>query len=892
MNEISLLLKVLPSIPQCRMVSSGFGLWLCWPGTLNPAVINTIKDYGAMSMVEEPNQSLWFFPTSDIFRALARLDIWAKLNPMPLFCQVLPVSLLVGHDLSLSLSVPAELSLQRMENIEGFEIYIHPKLKEDLATVSGLSLEPAPGLPGLASTHWARLLIDQGLDYESTLKWFFVLRPVGKLKDKESIVGWRDFFSDIQTLLQRMRLKYISEVKEGFVIFALDSIRLLRTFCREILGLVRQGKEGKGTHYWPCVMAVTPQKDLPFSEQLPGKMNLEWNRLSPDYPHLQYRDAFLLGEWFKINDIHRGADQESLETWCSIGLKAGEEQPALVILEVSLPRRLVSGELTECFYCGQKTHAPPQCPTRRFKDLRPDVWRSVAGLSMKEFSKGFFKLDELMESKDLAEIYENNTGKEGMLLRAVMEIDSINQVRALKDVWHSRGKEWPEGITQLAGEESVFLMPALSALITGDLADAGELLKQAAFKHPRSFQPQSLHGFVALEAGDLNQARFYWEEAERLSYTPLQKNYFQFLRARLMECEGEFREASEMYRTIYNSALRWLEPLYRQGVCLVKMGFTGQAIDLFSELMIRDPNLFNRILIDPELDRGRVQIMNSMLDKWSAAQEQVEANTIRLENLSADINQRFEENHRFFESSHEELENLRTLTKVKNFVAYQELALGVQTFEDKLEQEVGQEIRAINRRVDGLFETLKSVQREAAWFPFPRFLHDFNRDFNFCVEKINWIKAQHLKIADNFRRTLHYLKEIDGHIDELRKRLVSLRIVRDTTLFALVMGKSFIWFELVGLGLALVSLPAFVYLTKGVEHNWMVDLVRSQKWAFQKAVILILSILALAFAAVKSAITFDRRKRDLFEQFDREAEERKQARKKAFLEKSKAKGRR
>jgi hypothetical protein len=44
----------------------------------------------------------------------------------------------------------------------------------------------------------------------------------------------------------------------------------------------------------------------------------------------------------------------------------------------------------------------------------------------------------------------------------------------------------------------------------------------------------------------------------------------------------------------------------------------------------------------------------------------------------------------------------------------------------------------------------------------------------------------------------------------------------------------------------------------------------SQRWEISKGLIIILSILCVAMAAVKSALTFDKRKRELFTQIDKE----------------------
>ena len=130
-------------------------------------------------------------------------------------------------------------------------------------------------------------------------------------------------------------------------------------------------------------------------------------------------------------------------------------------------------------------------------------------------------------------------------------------------------------------------------------------------------------GFWNLETGKPAQALFHWQEAERMSYTPVQQGYFAFLQGRVLEIEGSLKDAINTYKQANTYSPTWIDPVYRQGVCMVKMGFTGQAMDLFADLINRDPHVFNKILIDPELDRGRMQLMSSLWESWAEAETNV-----------------------------------------------------------------------------------------------------------------------------------------------------------------------------------------------------------------------------------------------------------------------------
>ena len=856
------------------MVASGYGVWVSWKGDLHNAVENTLREYGSLLLVQAEGQALWFCNTKELFRALARLQIWARVNPMPVLCVAVPLTFLVGYEMNFSVSLSAELDRQDSRVPDDFDVVIHPKLKNKVNDVPGLSTEPLGNVEGLAPVEWLKLQADQGLDYETNRKWYFIIKPLGRMSDRESIVGWRDFSGEILTLVQRLGLKYVSDVKEGVIFFPLDNFQLLKNFSNEILTLIREVKEDPDREAWPVVMAAVSQEKLQFTADLPKKVGLDWNRLAPDFPHVRFMDGFLLSKWFRINEARYGTDALSLDSWCTIAQKEGGALVEHGTMEVILPHVLLDVDGEECFYCGQKNHRPADCPSRKMAGVHPHVWQQLAVTDLKTFNKGLNALGESINtesfSSSVLEVMERKDSLESLMARAIYEINASAQLRTLKLVWRSRNKEWGDGFRQLAPVEGGLVWDALNDVEAGEYESAEEFIKSAQLKYPRSYQPHSLWGFSFLETGDMNQALFHWQEAERMSYTPLQQGYFAFLQGRLQEIAGSLKEAINGYKQANTYSPTWIDPVYRQAVCMVKMGFTGQAMDLFADLIKRDAHIFNRILLDPELDRGRVQLMSSLWEMWSEAKEAMEESKTQVETLIQDISRRFNENHDYFESANEELARLSKLGDTNNYVAFRLLSKGTNKFQAELDNEVKREIQRINANLEYQSDRIRNVQKEAAWFPFPKLLLEFNKDFNFCVDKINWIKTQNLKDADNFRKALTFLEEVEDRIDTLQGRLVTLRIIRDSTLFVLMLGRNFIWLELVSLGLALVTVPAVIYFTQDVQGNWIVDVLREQRWEFAKGLVIILSVLCVAFAAIKSALTFDKRKRELFDQLDEE----------------------
>lgn len=886
MLYLSSLLQTMPEMAQSRLVASGIAVWVAWSKQLNPAIQQTLSDHGGILMAQESSQAVWLFLSPDAFRGVARLLIWARLNPMPVAVQVLPCMLLCDYKLNLTMSVPPDMLNQWVVPPMEFSVWVHPGLADQMKGIPGLELRDAASPSGLSGVAWKQFYADQGLDYETSLGWFFVIKPLGNPSDKAFISGWRVFFNEIQIILQRLGFKYLS--KDNFIVFPVDKLRLLRMFCRDILLLLRrvraEEEEGGEVRYWPMVMAGVSQQGLNFNEELPRKVPLEWDRLTPDFPHLQYRTAFLLGEGFKLNDLGFSS-RETVDSWCNIrlGSEEGQEDEEGRI-QVSLSRKLYSGELTECFYCGLKNHTPAQCPSRGLPDWRPEIWDAVAEIGLDEMETAFASMDEALDMDNLIpgvqELMEGRDAR-GTLVRALFEINAPVQHRMFKLVWRSRGKDWPAALAQLSTEAGEYLWTALDTLVTGDVEQAEEILKQASLRYTKSFQPRSLQGVIFLEKGDLDQGIFYWQESERFSYTPFQQGFFLFLQGRVREIQGDFKDAIDLYKKTQLASPKWIDPFYREAVCMVKRGFSEQAGPVFEQLVEKDPHIFNRMLIDPELGRGRIHLMDALWRMWKVMETLGSEEKQRVEKLAGEVGQWFEETHEFHDVAQKFVDRLLALSKVRNYVAFKQLARGSARLVEEMEKRIDLEIKLVDAKVGNLFERLKDVQKEASWFPFPTLLRDFNMDFNYCAEKLNWIRTQHLKIAENFRKSQKYLSEIEDRLKILKSRLVTLRIIRDSTLFILMLGRNFIWLEILCLGLALVTLPTLVYFSQSLAGVWFVDLILKQKWEFQKGLVLVLSIIAAGAAAFKTAITFDRRKRELFAQGEEAQEKRREARRKS-----------
>jgi tetratricopeptide (TPR) repeat protein len=211
------------------------------------------------------------------------------------------------------------------------------------------------------------------------------------------------------------------------------------------------------------------------------------------------------------------------------------------------------------------------------------------------------------------------------------------QLRMMRVMWLTRGKDYPAGLDELAPKDESPVWSLLEMFISGDHIAVDKELGQQAVKAPRDFRVRTLNGFVALERGDHARALSLWREAEGLSPSPLLQAYHQFLQGRLMESQGRYQNANTLYRQLVRLTPGWTDAAYRQGVCQVKMGFAEQAVGFLNSLIERDPHFFNRVLLDPELERGHIQLLSALNGPWLEAESRAGDESAALQRLRTEI---------------------------------------------------------------------------------------------------------------------------------------------------------------------------------------------------------------------------------------------------------------
>ena len=880
MAHLSQLLSRLPGNIDVRMSTMGHVVWVSWHDRLAPAVGQTLLNYGGMLVGEEAEQSIWFFFTDDVFLALARLMVWGNFNELPVAIELFPGRLQFGRKREVNLLLDGALQAQQIVVTDALEIWIHPKSREGKKGLPGITFERRSGRQGMASVDWASMTVDVRMPYASTQSWFAVLHPLGSPLDKAYQVGWTSMFKRLEALLQKHKIKSI--VVNTFMMIAIDNLQMLRTFMRDYLhSFDKEKNEAAG--YWPCVSVVADRNNLNFNADLPKKIGLQWDNLMPDFPYLSYRNAYLLGEGFTVRDLRFTGEQMAMDSWCNVMLDENSLSGRSITL--LMPSRLTSPSPsgTGCVYCGIHSHDSSECPTRfGAASNSQEVWENLGQLDLEAINEGFRSIEMTLTEKGAGGYGAVLGGEDdaAVVLRAVLEINSACQLRNVPRHWLYRMRE-PEPNEAVPAKDDSPAWELLDKLITTSPSEMSEMEKkisQAISRHQRDPRLHMVQAFAHIERNDYPRAETAFRNAAVLTPSPALQAWTEFFLARLAEEQGQFSQAIEQYSQIWRVMPQWREVKYREIVCQVKMGFCEPVLDQLTALIREEPAYFNRILIDPALERGRLLILSALYDLWTEAKKCADADRVRVNEISARINAWFAPEHPVQLQLGEKVRELETLANINNYLAYLKVVAERPNLEREMEDCIAREVEDLRNRYKYYLDILQEIRDEASWFPFPAALREFSQEFNESAGIINRAFSCNFKEAEAFKRAQGETPHLAELLRSLRKRLQFLRMVRDGTLFGLTLLKTFMWLEALGLLLCFVAVPVVYFWGDTLRLGWLRDILGSEPWSIQKILILIVTMVSLGTAALRTTLVFDRKRERLLEEARQQREQAQQTR--------------
>lgn len=857
MTSLASLDALMPNIPDSQMEAQGLGIWFTWEGDKDSTLNQLMEEYGGILVLEEKDQSLWFFFTADACLALARLRSWPRFNQSSLFAQIFASKIIVGKRGEKKIICGEAILSQKIEEISRSQIWVHPSATEAVEGILGLSLMEAPLHKGMSDDGWQMLDVDTRLPYQSNLGWYAVLRPVGKASEKKFQKTWREFSTHLEDILQRRKNRY--NTRDLFFMFPIEGIRQLKSWCIDYHKLINELQNDKPEEYWPCVMAIVDKKGLNFNNELPEKIGLDWGQLTPDFPHMTKENALKLGPEFSFHEDRFMPIKNSPEDWCSISLDDDRGLADANLLPNLVPL-MAMGTEPYCFYCGQRSHKMYECPTREMENREEDIWKHISLMDLSTLEKNTQKLEQKLKgiSPEDFKSFLRETSPEANVLKAGFDIGWAGQIRSIPFFWQARDKELNHKVSLTSKDQKSAVWPILDEYSELSPENIEKELNAIAGQSIRDFRVPSLRGFVAMEKGEVEKAINFWNDAEALSPFPAVASWHSFLQARACECSNDIDKAVELYEKVGRACPSWRFISYRQAVCQVKRGFSSEALDTINNVVMRDGNFFNKILLDPELERGHIQIFSHLMDIWRRMESIAKEEEIKLKKLNSELYDWFENDHPFAEKASARIESLLQMGRIKNFVTLQSVANGRLEIEKNLQDYVNNAGIQLKASFQQYGQRLQQIKKEAAWFPFPSILAEFNKIFNKSATEANWIFKANLGQPDAFKKANKMTEDMAEQVEYLEGRMRTLCLIRDATLFILSLVQTFFWIEIIGIILIFIILPLILIYGENIGLSWTAGVIASHRFEVQKVLFMLLSILAIGIASLRTVLSFEK----------------------------------
>lgn len=845
-----------------RLLCNGVVCWLIHAQPLPVSFLQSLSDIGGWALAEEGTQTLWFFPSPDIMLGLARLHNWARLHPMATAITVFEGSLVVDDKLTQSLKVKSELQALCTEFPKRLIVRVSARLRELGRTLTGLSFKHVQNPDGLVGD-WYELESSEQVSVAYRLNWLWIIRPQGNRQDRIFVKGWRAYFERLEATLRQNKISYLHAEDQNLVL-RVTTPRAMARLTTEILTLI----EDKTAPPWPCQYMAVEMGDQSFSPDLAGKLRYVVEALEPNTLYLPLATIFQLADSrIAPVDSRTSLDNSKLTDLFQVRFHSSKGGKRRGSLNVFLPSSLISGAESPCFYCGLRSHLAQKCPSRilqpgnvhvtdlsRFARIDLDTLPGILTELEKQLAPDILRgLTSLMgEKTDLS-----------LVVRSVFEVNMICQLRMMATVWRAKGKEWPRGIEEQRPQSEAHLWEALDSLRTGSPERAMEKVDHVVLRAPKNYQPRVLLGFMAMERDELKRAAGFWEEAESLAYTSLQRSYIQLLLGRLREISGDFTEAIRLYGRAVSESSRFSQARYRQAVCLIKSGYLNEAQALIRELIRDDPDYFSAVLLDPELEGGRSHLLTDLWEVWDEARTRAGEVIGAVEHLPDLLAKWLPVDHDAYRMFHERIEELNSFAGVNNYASMAKLLRGTILIRADIQARVKKDIQELANRRNAIRERLKAIQREASWFPFPSMLGSFSKLFNSCGEGVSLIGHLDLYVPEKFRQGHEAMRQAEHDLLLLEKKLLLLQGVRNGILFLLLSGKYLLIFEIIALVLAGGFSLGLYYLVP--DQIIMGRDLRQDRWLILNISLIFFSFLAFAGTAIRAASRFEAYKNEILD---------------------------
>lgn len=512
---------------------------------------------------------------------------------------------------------------------------------------------------------------------------------------------------------------------------------------------------------------------------------------------------------------------------------------------------LVQGDLSPCFYCGDRRHGTAHCPSKKITEMTSAATK-MGYLPLEKINRQFFEYlngNPVNPDAELGDGADPNNPAQWPAL-CFYELKAAYQLRLFRALWNTSDDDWNKIREKTDGKNRGGLVwIALDCIRVGNLEQAESILRDSLTKEPDDYKPLCAMAFLHIEKNDFTQAKFYLKKALDRGQTVPQKIFALFLLSRLHLLQDDQARAEDMNRRILRLHPHCSEAIYEDALFQFRKGKEAIGLNQLIKLVKKSREYYVNALIDPELIKFKEVIHPKLKALMEEARDQ---------------------SGKFFRSAREELDGLRRwlgpeeketkdaeallskmdeLSKVDSYFSHLDIihygtnlvGMGRATLEERRKR-VGRALRELAERYELDF----------------RFVRDY--PYRFLVSSLALqLKQMEGSINRNwgmddpgstsrFKSVMEATDRLSEELDEIEARLKRIEALGKVLFFLSRFLKKTMIFQSVNLLAAIILFPIVMHYLNFIVPG--LSITPQNIWSYQKAMLCLGAVSGLLLALV------------------------------------------
>jgi tetratricopeptide (TPR) repeat protein len=696
-----------------------------------------------------------------------------------------------------------------------------------------------------------KVIWDQSIPLDPTLKTLVIFRPVWGLGKKDFTGIWNNLLDQISYLFPENMVEKMQINRDKSVNVIVNEAPMAIAVARKLLNYLRTNMGHDGLMYIPVQIVIDSGPYLLADQISLGGLNVNWKEIEPGDIHIS-KKAFNFVKTENDIDIDGLVNIGRDNRFIKVTDKKTRKQIKTNIFKYQ--NALIQGDHTPCFYCGSRAHATSDCPSKEITELTHFI-EKLGYMTLSEINNLFFNYlnDSRLNNHitDAADIF-GETGSTQLAHHAFYELKNVFQLRLLRAIWNLQEDNWNRIWDKRdENEKGGLLWIGFDCIRVSNFDQAESIIQNELSKKNPDFRLSIITALLFIEKNHLQQAMVYLKKAlDNASRTP-QKIYILFLLSRIFYLSDDIVKAREMLRKINRLSPYCTEAIYQEIVFNLQHGDRSAALDQLAKLIKKNKDYYVISLIDPELSNYSNKIHSRLEHILSEARQSANDVIPRIKKEVANLENVMGKDSEEIGEAKSVASKVDELLKTDSYFGYLDIIhygenisrLSKRIIEGR-EMRLYKRQRSLKRRIQKCHNYLEILQYAFLTASVTHELKIVEKKLELISEKIK------LEGMGDFRELLRLLDSYSNEMNLIESRIRRVDAFTQFVTFAVKFLKKNFIFQSVNLVISLILLPIMVHYLNFLIPG--LNLSTEGIWHYQKILIALGGISGLILATIAS----------------------------------------